>query len=284
LLTGIIDICLRNRPLVVLLALIEATLFCFSAYFAAAALLGSGASGTATPGGKLWPTAFTFAGLAIAGSFAMGLYSTRQRSTRMGFALRVVAAHLVAVALCALVFYIVPSLKISPTVMGLTVVIAIASSLVFRLLFERIMDQDHFKRRVLVYGAGQRAASLLALRRRVDQRGFRIVAFIAAEGDATSAPSERLTRRPDDLFKWAIQHEIDEIVVAMDDRRQGFPLHEFLEARLAGIEILAGCSMLCLLAIIPVYLRRGDRVYAAICIAEIAVLVLAASGALTVGH
>jgi len=31
-------------------------------------------------------------------------------------------------------------------------------------------------------------------------------------------------------------------------------------------------------------LRRGDRVYAAICIAEIAVLVLAASGALTVGH
>ena len=60
------------------------------------------------------------------------------------------------------------------------------------------------------------------------------------------------------------------------------PKGEF--ASLAGIEILAGCSLLCLLAIIPVYARRGDRVYAAICIAEIAVLVLAASGVLSPGH
>jgi hypothetical protein len=60
------------------------------------------------------------------------------------------------------------------------------------------------------------------------------------------------------------------------------PKGEF--ASLVGIEILSGCSLLCLLAIIPVYARRGDRVFAAICIAEIAVLLLAASGALTPGH
>jgi hypothetical protein len=60
------------------------------------------------------------------------------------------------------------------------------------------------------------------------------------------------------------------------------PKGEF--ASLAGIEILSGCSLLCLLAIIPVYVRRGDRVYVAICVAEIAVLLLAASGALTAGH
>ena len=55
-------------------------------------------------------------------------------------------------------------------------------------------------------------------------------------------------------------------------------------ASLAGIEVLAGCSLLCLLAVIPVYARRGDRVYAAICIAEIVVVLLAASGVLTPGH
>ena len=31
---------------------------------------------------------------------------------------------------------------------------------------------------------------------------------------------------------------MDEIVVAMDDRRAAFPMHEFLECRLAGIDIL----------------------------------------------
>jgi len=60
------------------------------------------------------------------------------------------------------------------------------------------------------------------------------------------------------------------------------PKGEF--ASLAGIEILAGCSLVCLLAIIPVYARRGDRVYVAICVAEIAVLLLAASGVLTGIH
>ena len=60
------------------------------------------------------------------------------------------------------------------------------------------------------------------------------------------------------------------------------PKGEF--ASLAGIEILAGCSLACLLAIIPAYARRGDRVHVAICVAEIAVLLLAASGVLTAAH
>jgi Synergist-CTERM protein sorting domain-containing protein len=55
-------------------------------------------------------------------------------------------------------------------------------------------------------------------------------------------------------------------------------------ASLIGIAVLAGCSALCLLAIIPLYLRRRDAVYAVACILEIAVLVLAASGVLTAGH
>ena len=55
-------------------------------------------------------------------------------------------------------------------------------------------------------------------------------------------------------------------------------------ANLVGIGVLAGCSMLCLLVVTRMYLRRGDRVFAAICVAEVLVLVLAASGVLTSGH
>lgn len=61
-------------------------------------------------------------------------------------------------------------------------------------------------------------------------------------------------------------------------------LHKGEFASLFGIEVLSGCSLLCLLAIIPIYARRGDRIYAAVCIAEIGVLLLAASGILTPGH
>jgi hypothetical protein len=55
-------------------------------------------------------------------------------------------------------------------------------------------------------------------------------------------------------------------------------------ANLIGIALLAGCSLVALFALVSLYLRRGDRLYAAICAAEIAVVVLAASGVLTAGH
>jgi sugar transferase (PEP-CTERM system associated) len=223
---------------ILLLAGIEAALFYFAVFFAAALVQGPHAAAEATPGGKLWLTAVLFAVTAVAGLFAMGLYATRQRSGRTGMALRVVAGILFAAAACALVFYLLPVVKVGPEVLGLAVAVAVASSVIVRLLFERVLDQDIFKRRVLVFGAGHRAASLMQLRRRVDQRGFKLVAFMATEGDTVSAPADRLTLRPKDLYAWALEHEIDEVVVAMDDRRQGFPMHELLECRIAGIDVL----------------------------------------------
>lgn len=53
---------------------------------------------------------------------------------------------------------------------------------------------------------------------------------------------------------------------------------------LIGISILSGCSLPPLLGLIPLYLKRRDYAYAAICTAVIAVLILAASGLLTGGH
>lgn len=51
-----------------------------------------------------------------------------------------------------------------------------------------------------------------------------------------------------------------------------------------GIAILSGCSALPLLAVTGIYLRRGDRLFAALCLLQVAVLVLAASGLITAGH
>lgn len=55
-------------------------------------------------------------------------------------------------------------------------------------------------------------------------------------------------------------------------------------ANLIGIALLTGASLLALLALLPLYLRQGERLYAGLCLAEAAVLLLAASGVLTSGH
>jgi len=223
---------------IVLLALIEGSLLVFAPYLAAAIKFDGRQPFEATPSGTLLPTAVIFAFVGLVSLFAVGLYSTRQRTGLSGMLVRVTAAVTSATALSAAAYYFFPDLKVGPEVLGLTAFIAVISLIATRLLFERIVDQDLFKRRVLVYGGGRRAASLLALRRRADTRGFRLIAFIATEGDEVTAPADRLTAHPANLFAWAVDHQIDEIVVAMDDRRRGFPIHEFLECRLAGVDIV----------------------------------------------
>lgn len=55
-------------------------------------------------------------------------------------------------------------------------------------------------------------------------------------------------------------------------------------AGLLGIAWLSGCSLICLLAVIPVYARRRDRIFVAICVIALLVQLAAASGMLHAGH
>ncbi len=55
-------------------------------------------------------------------------------------------------------------------------------------------------------------------------------------------------------------------------------------ASLLGIVLLAGCSVPALLTVLPLAWKQGDRLMAALCVAQIAVMTLAATGWLTAGH
>jgi len=53
---------------------------------------------------------------------------------------------------------------------------------------------------------------------------------------------------------------------------------------LAAIALLASCSIPCLAAVIPVFSRRRESIFVGICILQIAVLIVAASGVLSGAH
>src|SRR6476661_8856907 len=97
---------------IVLLALIEAALFFFAPYQASALRFGTAVADNVTTSGRLWPTAALFSAVTVMSLFAMGLYTTRHRSTRTGMVLRVFAGVLNASALSALIYYLVPNLEI----------------------------------------------------------------------------------------------------------------------------------------------------------------------------
>jgi sugar transferase (PEP-CTERM system associated) len=183
------------------------------------------------------PAAPAFAFAVVLGITSMGLYQTKQRLTFEGVVARLAIGIAIGVMCVALINLFLPV-----ETAGRSWILCFPISLVLigatRIGFWRWMERGSFKRAVLVYGAGKRAAYLLKLRRLSDRRGFNIVAFLQAPGDELVLDDSRVTILKGSLVDIAKQNRVDEIVVAMDDRRNGLPSGELLECRFAGIAIV----------------------------------------------
>jgi sugar transferase (PEP-CTERM system associated) len=179
-----------------------------------------------------------FAGTFMVGCTAMGLYNRRQRARHHGILLRTLAAIFLSIGAVALVSYVAPAVAMGRGVLGLAALLVLVLTALGRLAFGRLVDEDVFKRRVLVYGAGRRALGVLQLRRRSDQRGFHVVAFVRTDDEHCVVPSDRALTLDGRLLDYCRATSVDEIIVAMDDRRRAFPVHELLACRLDGIAVV----------------------------------------------
>jgi len=168
---------------------------------------------------------------------AMGLYSAGQRARPLGLLVRIAMALALAMAIVVLVSFFAPALLPQRAELLLWGGTAFVLASLGRMVFEKLVPDDIFRRRVLVYGVGSRAASLAALRRRTDLRAFAVVGYIPPTGEAPLVPHEQVISSESDLLVIARREDVDEIVVAMEDRRREFPVRTLLECRLAGIEI-----------------------------------------------
>lgn len=220
-----------------MLAVIEGVIFFFAPF--AAAYLRFSPQGAEEILGPMVPRGVVFAGVLFISMAAMGLYNSRQRSRLAGLIARVAASVIGGAMLIAILFYVFPDLHIGRGALLISLAIAFGGSVVARILFDTLVDEDLFKRRVLVYGSGRRGASIARLRRRSDRRGFVVVGYVPAEGDEDSeVPENEKLPTTVDLLTLCEKHRVDEIVVAMDDRRRRFPMDQLLECRLEGVEIL----------------------------------------------
>jgi sugar transferase (PEP-CTERM system associated) len=224
-------------PSMALLAALEAVLFCLVLIGAGLVRFGLDVNAVERFQGPLWPRALLFSVMMFTSLLAFGLYSARQRARGTGLVVRVLAALSAGVAATAVSFFLVPDLWIGRGVMGLAAIGAALAMTGARLLFRHLADGEAFKRRVVVYGAGRRAATIARLRRRSDQRYFTLVGFIPCETDTVAVPPERLLRMPYGLRELCQRCGIDEIIVAMDDRRRAFPVQDLLECRTLGIDV-----------------------------------------------
>ncbi len=198
---------------------------------------------TYLPAAALFSTSLTIA------MIAMGVHEARIREGFTAMMLRTaVAVFLLGALANAALSYVFPALAVDRSVLLLATLTAFLTLAVWRWLSFYFIDEDSLKARVVVLGTGQRALKIAArMRRTSDQRAFILVGFIELGSHPGTNEVEkhgaRIIKADGSLPDYCRENAVDEIVVAMDERRRnqdatgGIPLEELMECRLSGLRV-----------------------------------------------
>jgi sugar transferase (PEP-CTERM system associated) len=225
------------RMPLLLLGLAETTIL-FSSVYVAALIAVGGIELFESNMGPIAPKAAILSLVMLLSLIAMGLYQFHQRVYFHEVIARIIVGILIGTTILAAAYYFFPSFNLEPRIAAIAVVSSMGLLLILRFLFILHVDESIFRRRTLIYGAGEKAGAIIDLRRRADRRGFRIVGTIPAPGDTHCNERCSALVKYKTLSELALETHADEIVIAMDDRRGNFPVSELLDAKLRGVEII----------------------------------------------
>jgi len=221
----------------ILLALAEASIFLGVGYVVATQ---SGLiSGGVSPFGLIWHNILLIALIFTLSMSVMNLYYSRQRERFAGILARLIVAYLVSIGTILLIQKIFPALFLGHEAeLTWIVVLAFFAIALLRAVFYHFVDGNFLKRRMLVLGVNEKANTIIELRRKSDCRGFAVAGFLPVAGNGvTQIPEERLVRVQSSICEYAMENNLDEVVVALDDRRQQLPMEDLLDCRMNGIEV-----------------------------------------------
>ncbi|WP_421713416.1 TIGR03013 family XrtA/PEP-CTERM system glycosyltransferase [Alteromonas abrolhosensis] len=176
-------------------------------------------------------------------SLSVGLYEAKLRETFRGIIRRIFVSvglsyFLVEVVSRALFDRLLMDSYFLPA----SVSAIIITLVVFRYFTNRLGLLGLGKVRIIVLGAGERASIIeKRMRRDVDRIGFELVGFIPIPGDnrEDGIHKEKIIHvKVDENFQQFIaDNEIEEIVIACDQRRGTLPVEVLFDCRLRGIEV-----------------------------------------------
>ena len=173
-------------------------------------------------------------------SLALGLYNSKLRENFRGIIRRLLVSVAIAFFIVTLInpFYGEQSLAVEILAMASFIGLIIGSS--FRYFTLQVDFFGFNKRNVLVLGSGERASIIeKRMRRDVDRQSFYVHGFVVMDGDTEHGGIVNENRLIIDgsLVNYALEHDIDEIVVANDERRGNLPVDELFACKIRGVEI-----------------------------------------------
>jgi sugar transferase (PEP-CTERM system associated) len=192
-------------------------------------------SGSEIDGSRL-PHLITFALALQLAMVGVGCYGTDAlRSLRIGAARLMVAISL-GVLLLSLVFFLLPALTFWRSNLLYAMLLALGGLFALRIVFGLTLGGEAFKRRVLVLGAGPRAARLEALAQR-EGAGFMIAGYVGMNDGAVTVAGAINRGDIDNLVAHVVELRATEVVLALEERRNALPLTDLLRVKTTGVHV-----------------------------------------------
>ena len=182
------------------------------------------------------PQLLTFAASVEMAMIAVGVYGAGAlQSLRYATARLLVAISLGVIVLSA-IYFIVPAVTVWRSNLLYSMGIAAGLLIGLRILVGKMIGGQAFKRRVVVLGAGARAARLKALAQ-TPGAGFVVVGYISMSEPARIIPEAIARDAIYNLADHVVLLNASEVVLALEERRNALPLKDLLRIKTTGVHV-----------------------------------------------
>ncbi len=222
-----------------ILGVFEALIFAGSVYFSLYLHDRIGLPEEVLVNQSLPDTATAFAIIMFVSVISLGLYQRGALASASGFVVRLGISFIIGGTAMAVLLFVFPSHFLSGRgLLALNLLISFPCILIARSLFVRFTSDDTRKRRVLVLGAGINADRIEEVFIKDPSLGFVVIGYIPLQDKVTLIDEHRQIVKDQSLLEIAERTDVDEIVIAVDDRRKRLPVDDLLQCKMSNFEVL----------------------------------------------
>jgi sugar transferase (PEP-CTERM system associated) len=182
------------------------------------------------------PELLTFALTLQLAMVGVGVYGVEALHSMRFAVARLVVSISLGILLLSLIFFMVPSLAFWRSNLFYSMLFALAGLTLVRILLGQSLGGEGFKRRILILGAGPRAARVEKLAER-SGASFTVAGYLAMNDGPVAVA--RAVNRADipNLSQHVVDLRATEVVLALEERRNALPLGDLLRIKTTGVHV-----------------------------------------------
>ena len=186
---------------------------------------------------------FSFAFVVYVVLLATGLYQLDAGRDMRVTVIRLITSLGLSFIVLSVVLYMLPDIELWRSVIVIGLLFSFIGVLLSRYIYMHVVDLKGLKRRVLVLGAGERAKMVYNCGATASNE-VEFVDFLRVNAAENVIEDAKDYQAGHSLREYVDQHAVQEIVVAIEERRGALPIDELLDCKMKGCHIIEATTFI----------------------------------------